>query len=121
MKLRFYGAGMILISAVAGSVSAPASAEPTFVSGLELMQQCSTRRANAFDACNNYIRGVADSYSETSLDGSTFPCKLCFPVGVDDSVLVNTVLDYMKLKSTNLQTKASRVVGAALAARFSCK
>jgi len=27
----------------------------------------------------------------------------------------------MKLKSTNLQTKASRVVGAALAARFSCK
>lgn len=96
-------------------------AESTYVTGRDLLSQCTTRTLEALANCTNYVKGVADAYSDPLLDEKVERLKVCIPSGTRLGDVIGPIIAYLKDSQTELDTKASHLVAVVLAAHFRCR
>ena len=121
MRQRVAICWSIVASVVATNFTAMVRAEPAYVTGSDLLKQCTTETADSVRACYGYILGVADAYTDPLLDEKVQRLKVCIPAGTPVGKVADPVVAYLKAPGTDRETKASRLVAVVLSVHFRCR
>lgn len=112
MSTRF---PLILACLLCASLTARAN----LLDGVELVERCTSDRADAVNTCLGYLSGVADTDSAAPawrMQKSLF----CIPQGVTVVQLRRTLLDYLKRHPEELDFNAAMLVGNAFIETYPC-
>ena len=121
MRLRWHkysGNNMILLAVAAALATTASPTVPSFESGNSIYSSCAGTGTH-YTACLGYITGVADTYLYLQVT-RRLPQMICFPLGVTQGQIVDTVVRFLVDHPESRHTTASSLVRDALKSAFPC-